>query len=171
MADRDLYDDDGPPDPATIPNPLEQTFDKRFVQNPRGRMAGFRVAQLIPGIGPASATRLLDAMDQGAEPLAALQAFEPPGSAREEWGAFAALFANVAGAAWPADLELAKEIIHPDFVLHRIPPPRISDEMSGRDALLAWIEQTRALFGRPASDAHISRKSEGRAVAHDYPFR
>jgi len=40
-ADHDGYDDDdGPPDPATIPNPLEQTFDKRFVQNPRHRGLG-----------------------------------------------------------------------------------------------------------------------------------
>jgi len=37
VAEHDPYDDDGPPDPATIPNPLEQTFDKRFVQNPRQR--------------------------------------------------------------------------------------------------------------------------------------
>ena len=37
----------------------------RFAQNPRGRMAGFRVAQLIPGIGQATATRLLDAMARG----------------------------------------------------------------------------------------------------------
>ncbi len=37
----------------------------RFAQNPRGRMAGFRVTQLIPGIGPATSARLLDAMDRG----------------------------------------------------------------------------------------------------------
>ena len=27
-------------DPASIPNPLEQTFDKRFVQNPRSPVGG-----------------------------------------------------------------------------------------------------------------------------------
>jgi superfamily I DNA/RNA helicase len=31
----------------------------RFAQNPRRRLAGFRVVQLIPGIGQATATRLL----------------------------------------------------------------------------------------------------------------
>jgi len=36
-VERDPYDDDGPPDPATIPNPLEQTFDRRFVQGSRQR--------------------------------------------------------------------------------------------------------------------------------------
>ena len=35
----------------------------RWADNPRNRMAGFRAARLLPGIGPATATRLLDALD------------------------------------------------------------------------------------------------------------
>jgi DNA helicase-2/ATP-dependent DNA helicase PcrA len=82
----------------------------RFAQNPRGRMAGFRVVQMIPGIGAASATRLLDAMDEAAEPGQALAAFEPPAQARQEWAGFAQLYARLCdrASAWPADLELAK---------------------------------------------------------------
>jgi DNA helicase-2/ATP-dependent DNA helicase PcrA len=80
----------------------------RFAQNPRGRMAGFRVVQLIPGIGPATATRLLDAMEEAADPAQALASFEPPAQAREEWSAFARLYADLAQAGWPADLERAK---------------------------------------------------------------
>ena len=34
----------------------------RFVENPRDRVAGFRVMQLIPGVGPTSAQRVLDHM-------------------------------------------------------------------------------------------------------------
>lgn len=37
-GDRDDFDLDF--DPASIPNPLEQTFDKRFVQNPRSPVGG-----------------------------------------------------------------------------------------------------------------------------------
>ncbi|MFC5499033.1 ATP-dependent helicase [Caenimonas terrae] len=83
----------------------------RFAQNPRGRMAGFRVTQLIAGIGPATATRLLDAMGEAAQPLAALQAFEPPAQALPEWAAFATLYAQLRDAhvAWPADMELARD--------------------------------------------------------------
>jgi DNA helicase-2/ATP-dependent DNA helicase PcrA len=82
----------------------------RFAQNPRGRMAGFRVAQLVPGIGAATATRLLDAMGEASDPHQALQAFEPPAAARQEWAQLAALLAqlNDAQLAWPADMELAK---------------------------------------------------------------
>jgi 23S rRNA pseudouridine2605 synthase len=38
--DRDRDDFDMDFDPASIPNPLEQTFDKRFVQNPRSPVGG-----------------------------------------------------------------------------------------------------------------------------------
>src|SRR3954447_16023595 len=34
----------------------------RFVENPRDRVAGFRLMQLLPGVGPISAQRVLDAM-------------------------------------------------------------------------------------------------------------
>lgn len=82
----------------------------RFAQNPRSRMAGFRVAQLVPGIGAATATRLLDAMAEGSDPHAALQAFEPPAQAKDEWAQLAATFARLReeGLSWPADMELAK---------------------------------------------------------------
>ena len=81
----------------------------RFAHNPRGRMAGFRVAQLIPGIGPATAARLMDAMDEAAEPGAALAAFAVPGAAREAWAPFAALYAGLraGGGSWPGDAEAA----------------------------------------------------------------
>lgn len=82
----------------------------RFAQNPRGRMAGFRAVQLVPGIGAANATRLLDAMGEASDPHAALQSFEPPAQARDEWAQLASLFAklNDPELAWPADMELAK---------------------------------------------------------------
>ena len=45
---------------------------------------------------------------------------------------------------WNGDLAQAQDIIHIDFGFHRIPPPRISDQLVGRDALVAWIGQTRS---------------------------
>src|SRR6201985_3282764 len=41
----------------------------RFVENPRDRVAGFRVLHLLPGIGPASAQRILDHMAEATDPL------------------------------------------------------------------------------------------------------
>ena len=37
----------------------------RFAENPRDRVAGFRVLQLLPGVGPATAQRVLDRMADG----------------------------------------------------------------------------------------------------------
>ncbi|RZL84821.1 MAG: ATP-dependent helicase, partial [Variovorax sp.] len=81
----------------------------RFVQNPRGRMAGFRVTQLIPGIGPATSSRLLDAMGEAADPAVVVRDFAPPAAAREEWQRFADVYAELRAQAstWPADVELA----------------------------------------------------------------
>jgi DNA helicase II / ATP-dependent DNA helicase PcrA len=39
----------------------------RFVENPRDRVAGFRILHLLPGIGPASAQRVLDRMSGDAD--------------------------------------------------------------------------------------------------------
>lgn len=101
----------------------------RFAQNPRSRMAGFRVVQLIPGIGATTATRLLDAMGEASDPAAALQSFEAPAAAREGWSAFVQLSAELAdpALAWPADIERARawylphlERMHDDATTRRL---------------------------------------------------
>lgn len=83
----------------------------RFAQNPSGRMAGFRVAQLIPGIGPAIAARLLDAVAEAAEPAAAVAAFAAPARSGGEWAAFVALYRalRASGLRWPADIGLVRD--------------------------------------------------------------
>jgi len=82
----------------------------RFAQNPSGRLAGFRVAQLIPGIGPATAARLLDAVAEAPEPLAAVEAFDAPARVQGDWEPFVALFRQLRtpGLRWPMDIELVR---------------------------------------------------------------
>jgi DNA helicase-2/ATP-dependent DNA helicase PcrA len=80
----------------------------RWAQNMRDRVAGFRTIQLLPGIGPSSAAKLLDAVTAGADPLEALEACRPPAAAVEHWPDFIAtirlLHLNATG--WPAELDL-----------------------------------------------------------------
>src|SRR6266540_2800033 len=64
----------------------------RFAENPRARIAGFRAARLLPGVGAATAARLLDALDAAADPVAAVEAFAPPAATAGDWGAFVELF-------------------------------------------------------------------------------
>src|SRR5665647_2506755 len=102
----------------------------RFAQNPRGRMAGFRVVQFIPGIGPAHATRLLDAMDVAADPTAILEAFQVPASVATEWQTFVQLYRALRQPqrAWPADMDMAKRWYGPQLErLHDDAPARRAD--------------------------------------------
>lgn len=83
----------------------------RFAQNPAGRVAGFRVVQLIPGIGPATAARLLDAVAEAPDPVAAVDAFPAPPRAQGEWEQFTALFRTLrtTGLRWPLEIELVRD--------------------------------------------------------------
>jgi DNA helicase-2/ATP-dependent DNA helicase PcrA len=78
----------------------------RLLQNPRDRVAGFRVLQLLPGVGPKTAARVLDAMT-GADPCAAIATITPPHAGADEWAAFAESFRSIRGQSpgWPAELE------------------------------------------------------------------
>ncbi len=55
----------------------------RFAQNPRDRIAGFRVAQMLPGVGPATAAKIVEAAgaDDGFSTLGAFCA-RPPNRAK-----------------------------------------------------------------------------------------
>src|SRR6185312_12944338 len=98
----------------------------RFAENPRDRVAGFRLLTLMPGIGPASAAKLLDAIAAAPSPLAELAEAAPPAKAAAGWPAFTGLMQQLAGrqAGWPAELDLARrwyeplaENIHEDWVI------------------------------------------------------
>ena len=80
----------------------------RFVENPRDRVAGFRLMHLIPGVGPASAQRVLDHMADGVDPIAALAYAPIPPRAGDDWKMFIAAVADISHSNWPADLERAR---------------------------------------------------------------
>jgi DNA helicase-2/ATP-dependent DNA helicase PcrA len=81
----------------------------RFAQNPRDRIAGFRVAQILPGIGPASAARIVDAAGSDGS-FEMLGAMAPPAKARGDFAPFVALLQNLAAGAAPWPSELAQVI-------------------------------------------------------------
>ncbi|MDT3672715.1 MAG: ATP-dependent helicase [Aromatoleum sp.] len=80
----------------------------RWAQNPRDRVSGFRAVQLLAGVGPKIAGRVLDNV-AAAPPGCALLAEQPvPDTVRTEWTEFAALVeaAGRNGSPWPASFEL-----------------------------------------------------------------
>jgi DNA helicase-2/ATP-dependent DNA helicase PcrA len=71
-------------------------------------MSGFRVIQLLPGAGPATAARLLDRLAESDQPVKALLDFQPPKACAEHWPAFADTLRLVSGSStgWPAEFDL-----------------------------------------------------------------
>ena len=107
----------------------------RWAQNPRSRLAGFRVAQLVQGIGPASARRLLDAMEQASDPVAALHDFRPPPAAEADWRAFAALYAELhaqGASGWPGEMTTLQRWLVPQLA-------RRHDDVASREADLSQL--------------------------------
>ncbi len=78
----------------------------RWAQNPRDRVSGFRAVQLLPGIGPKTAGRILDNI-QAAPPGCQLLPEQPvPEATRAEWEVFARMVEALdTPGSWPAPLE------------------------------------------------------------------
>jgi DNA helicase II / ATP-dependent DNA helicase PcrA len=106
----------------------------RFAENPRDRVAGFRLLHLLPGVGPASARRVLDHMTEAADPIGALCALAAPPRADDGWNAFVRTVGDLRYSEWPADLERARLWYDPH--LHRI-----HEDADTRSADLIQLEQ------------------------------
>ncbi|MBL8544118.1 MAG: ATP-dependent helicase [Hyphomonadaceae bacterium] len=79
----------------------------RWAQNGGDRIAGFRTLQMIPGVGPARASRILDAVDENGA-YGVVRNTAPPAGASEPWEALKEMLGAMAKApAWPSDLDLA----------------------------------------------------------------
>lgn len=81
----------------------------RWAHNLRDRVAGFRVAQLLPGIGPGTAARLLDSITESGSTVSGLHGFRPPVAAAAHWQDFVETIStlHLAAAGWPSELDLA----------------------------------------------------------------
>jgi DNA helicase-2/ATP-dependent DNA helicase PcrA len=82
----------------------------RWSENPRDRVAGFRVLQLLPGVGPGTAGRVLDAMATGPDPIWALGEIPAPPRADEGWAGMVEMMQRLAkrDSGWPLELGYAR---------------------------------------------------------------
>jgi DNA helicase-2/ATP-dependent DNA helicase PcrA len=85
----------------------------RLAHNPRARLAAFRVLQVLPGVGPATAHRLVDAMEGADDPLAVLRAGSPAAAAAADWPGFIALLDRLVPGRWPDDVAEAAAWLAP----------------------------------------------------------
>jgi DNA helicase-2/ATP-dependent DNA helicase PcrA len=114
----------------------------RWAENPRSRLSGFRVAQLLPGVGPAIAGRLMDALAEAADPMSVLQAFKPGSAAKTDWNALIDAYTALRNPAqrWPADLDIAIRWYAPQL-------ERLYDDARVRRADLDQLSRIGAGYG------------------------
>ena len=120
----------------------------RFVENPRDRVAGFRVLQLLPGVGPASAQRVLDAMANQADPIGALSAIAAPPRTGEEWEDLVSTLLQLRSgkAGWPAEIGRARLWYTPHLErMHEEPAPRQADLLQLEQIAAGYKSRTRFL--------------------------
>jgi len=113
----------------------------RWAENPRSRLAGFRAARLVSGVGPATATRLLDAMEAAADPHAVRRAHRMPPGAADEWASLVRVFDALADVAtgWPAELDAVLAWYEPQL-------PRLYDDGAPREQDLDQLRRIAATY-------------------------
>jgi DNA helicase-2/ATP-dependent DNA helicase PcrA len=89
---------------------------------------------LLPGVGPASAQRILDRMAEATDPLDALTTLPSPPRAGDDWTTFVETIGNLRYSEWPADLERARLWYEPHL-------DRIHEDAEVRRADLIQLEQ------------------------------
>jgi DNA helicase-2/ATP-dependent DNA helicase PcrA len=119
----------------------------RLAENPRDRVAGFRVLQLLPGVGPTTAGRVLDRL-AAPDAAAMLTAYAPP-RAGAAWEDFATLFGRLLRreSGWPAELGQVREWYEPHL-------QRIHEDAHMRAADLNQLEQIAA--GYPTRERFLT---------------
>ena len=108
----------------------------RFAQNPRDRVSGFRVLKLLTGVGPQTASKILDTIAADPEPLQSLAEIPPPAKTGDDWPAFVTLVTALrkAEAGWPAEIGAVRMWYEPHL-------DRIHEDADTRKDDLVQLEQ------------------------------
>jgi DNA helicase II / ATP-dependent DNA helicase PcrA len=108
----------------------------RWVENPRDKIAGFRVLQLLPAIGPATAREILMHLSEAGWDFASLIDFVPPAAATPHWPELCSLVSGLRNTAtpWAGHAALVRQWYQPHL-------QRIYDHATARVGDLEQLEQ------------------------------
>jgi DNA helicase-2/ATP-dependent DNA helicase PcrA len=102
----------------------------RWAENPRDALAGFRILQLLPGIGPATAKKAMAHLGEHGFDFAALAGFAPPDAAVLSWPGLCGMLRRLRDAktAWAGQVGLVRTWYQPHLErLYDYAPSRAGD--------------------------------------------
>ena len=107
----------------------------RWADNPRNALAAFRTVQLLPGMGPVNARRVLEHLERAGGALGALTTFTPPPAAAEHWAQLRALLLDLADPCcpWSGQVQRARHWYQPHL-------ERIYEQVHTRNGDLEQLE-------------------------------
>jgi DNA helicase-2/ATP-dependent DNA helicase PcrA len=108
----------------------------RWIENPRDAIGAFRVLQLLPGVGPATARNALAHLSESGWDFVLLNTFTAPPAAVPYWPQLCALLSGLRNAAtpWAGQIALVRQWYLPHL-------ERLYDHISARAADLDQLEQ------------------------------
>ncbi len=111
----------------------------KWAENPKNEVAAFRVLKMLPGMGPANATRCFEQLTVGDYLFSALRAFRAPAATNNEWPAFCNLLESLANSddgehGWQSQLAAVRRWYQPHL-------ERLYDGLDTREADLEQLEQ------------------------------
>ena len=121
----------------------------RWAENPRDTVAGFRVVQLLPGVGPIHARRLHELLEHASWDIAAVDSAAVVAAARSDWAAFAELMQGLRreGTDWQGQLGMVRRWYQPHLA-------RLYDAAQVRSNDLEQLEQIGSNF--PSRERFLS---------------
>jgi len=89
----------------------------RWADNPRNTVAAFRVVQLLPGMGPANARKVIDHFEAQNISFESLRSFTVPQTLSADWRRFTEMLITLADPQrqWPGQVNLVRDWYRPHF--------------------------------------------------------
>jgi DNA helicase-2/ATP-dependent DNA helicase PcrA len=114
----------------------------RWAENPKDAVAGFRVLQLLPGVGPAAARNLLAQFSERHFLFKASNGVHVPAASAPHWGEFCSTMAQLRNSAtpWIGQIALLRRWYQPHL-------ERLYDHPNARTGDLEKLEQISAGYG------------------------
>lgn len=111
----------------------------KWAENPRNRVAAFRVLKLLPGMGPSWATRCFEHLAMADHAFSSLSGFQAPSAALSDWQTFYNTMQSLASIdpaddAWQSQVGEARRWYQPHL-------ERLYDGIETREADLEQLEQ------------------------------